>query len=189
MNLITASKRPFRHPVPPEALTYYCHPKHGHRYQHPAWGPDGNLYVANGWIALRFHNFTAAFGSGPETMVDRLRQLPWYSPAYEQPQAWRALDSVTLDIFKEGLFEPWHPQRGHYRVDPVARINHGALVPLVSVQMISRLPRCEIYTSIDRGYPVPFRFNGGEGLLARLTPAAELQATPAVCHLFPILSQ
>jgi hypothetical protein len=185
MNLISASKRPFRHPVPPEALDYFCHPRHGHRYQHPAWSDDGQLYVCNGWVALRFFHFAPEFGGGPPAMVERLRALPWHAGTYEKPEAWRALDQVTLDIFKEGLFEPWHPQAGSYRADPCARINHGALVPLVSLQMISRLPRCEIYTAIDRGYPVPFRFNGGEGLIARLPAAAELLATPAVCHLFP----
>ena len=180
-----ASKRPFGHPVPAAAVEYFLHPKEGHLFGSPAWGRDGKLYVANGWVALRFFNFPAEFGTGPMAAVDRLMKQPWHSARHEDAAAWRRLDDVTLDIFKEGLLEPWHPARLAYRADPCARINFGALVPVVSLQMISRLPRCEIYTALDRDQPVPFRFNGGEGLLARLTPTAEAAATPAICHIFP----
>jgi hypothetical protein len=181
------SKRPFGHPVPALAIDYFCHPAEGHHYAQAAWGRDGKVYASNGWIAIRFFGFSAAFGPGPQTVVDRLGKHVW-SNTYENPSAWRKLDDCTLDLFQEGVFENWKAQengRHLYRIDPCVRINHGTLVPLVSLQLISRLPRCEIYTIIDRSESVRFRFNGGEGLIARLTHAQELQATPALCHLFP----
>lgn len=179
------SKRPFGHPVPAAAIEYFCHPRVGHLLSQPAWGREGALYVANGWVALRFFGFPASFGTGPMEIVDRLRKQAWHNSQHEDKAAWRKLDDVTLDIFKEGLIEPWHAERLAYRADPCVRINFGALVPAVSLQMISRLPRCEIYTALDREQPVPFRFNGGEGLLARLTPSAEAASTPPIAHIFP----
>ena len=179
------SKRPFGHPVPLEALGYFCHPSDGHLFSQPAWGRDGKLYVSNCWVALRFFNFSAAFGEGPQEAVDRLLKQAWHSTRHEDPKAWRKLDDMTLDIFKEGLFSPWQAETLKYRADPCARINFGCLVPVVSLQMVSRLPRCEIYTRLDREGPVPFRFNGGEGLIARLPARAEAVATPAMIHIFP----
>jgi hypothetical protein len=185
MNPLPSSKRPFRHPVPAEAVDYFCHPRAGHALEKPAWGRDSNLYASNGWVAVRFFGFPASMGTGPQTVVDRLQRLRWHSATYEDPKAWRLMDDCTLDIFREGLFEMWKDERGAYRVDPPARINHGTLVPVVSLQLISRLPRCEVYTTVDREMPVPFRFRGGEGLIARLSHAQEAAAGPEVCHIFP----
>lgn len=178
------SKRPFGHPVPAEVVDYYLHPREGHALSEAAWGRDGKLYASNGWVALRFFGLPPELGTGKQEVVERLRRLPWHSGRYEDTKAWRRMDDCTLDIFKEGLFEPWHPERLAYRADPCVRINYGALVPCVSLQMISRLPRCEVYTVLDRLQPVPFRFNGGEGLISRLTDKAEAVATPAMAHIF-----
>lgn len=182
--ILETSKRPFRHPVPVEAIGHFCHPWEKHHYHLPAWGREGKLYASNGFLAVRFFNFTPAEGPGPMAVVDRLMKLPWHSGKFEDAKAWRKLDDVTLDLFREGLFPVWPPTRRAYTVDPCARINHGALVPLVSLQLISRLPRCEIYTTIDRGAPVAFRFNGGEGLIAQLTAGQEAVRTDTVCHIF-----
>jgi hypothetical protein len=186
----TPSKRPFRHPVPIDALDYFCHPVAGHMFEKPAWGRDSKLYVSNCHIALRFFNFTAAQGHGPMAAVDRLLRQRWHTSKWEDPKAWRKLDDVTLDLFREGVFPLWKEadQVLRYRVDPCVRINHGALVPLVSLQAVSRLPRCELYTKVERGEAVAFRFNGGEGLIAQLTHAQELRRTDTVCHLFPSFS-
>lgn len=180
------SKRPFGHPVPAQAIDHFCHPMAGHHYAEAAWGRDGKLYASNGWVAIRFFSFSAAFGPGPQSAVDRLGKLVW-TQKHENEAMWRKLDDCTLDLFQEGVVENWKQHedgRYSYRIDPYVRINHGTLVPLVSLQLISRLPRCEIYTIIDREEPVRFRFNGGEGLIARLTPAQEDQAQEQVCHLF-----
>ena len=185
MNPLPSSKRPFRHPVPAEAVAFFCHPRAGHIYEKPAWGRDGALYASNGWLALRFFGFPASMGTGPQTVVDRLGKLPWHSATYEDPKAWLMTDDCTLDLFRDGVFEMWRDAAGGYRVDPAVRINHGALVPAVSLQLISRLPRCEIYTKLDREMPVPFRFRGGEGLLARLNSGQEAVMSREVCHIFP----
>jgi hypothetical protein len=184
-----ASKRPFRHPVPAEALDYFCHPDPGHLFARPAWGTDGKLYVANCHIALRFYNFSAAFGPGPIAAVERLLKQRWHFSHWEDAKAWRKLDDCTLDLFREGLFAMWQDRGGKmfYRVDPALRVNHGVLVPAASLQAVSRLPRAEIYTTTDRGEPLAFRFNGGEGLVARLTEKQEAAMTDTVCHVFPVI--
>jgi hypothetical protein len=191
MSLPTPSKRPFYHPIPAEALEWFTHPRAGHVYEFPGWGRDGNLYCANGWVAVRFFSFPSSFGTAPMTMVDRLLKLPWRRAQdtsrnlAEPAGTWRALDDCTLDIYRDGIFPMWRDERGGYRVDPAVRINHGALVPAVSLQLIARLPKAEIRTVIDRGEPVAFRFRGGEGLLAQLTHEQQAAASPEVCHIFP----
>lgn len=187
--IMEASKRPFRHPVPAEALDYFCHPDPGHLFALPAWGRDGKLYISNCHVALRFFNFTAAPGGGPMAAVDRLLKQRWHSPRHEDGKAWRKLDDVTLDLFREGIFSMWQDRGGKmlYRVDPAVRVNHGVLVPAASLQAVSRLPRAEIYTTTDRSEPLAFRFNGGEGLIARLTEAQEARRTDTVCHVFPLI--
>lgn len=184
--MMTASKRPFRHPVPVEALDYFCHPAAGHVFERPAWGRDGKLYVSNCHVALRFFNFTAAQGEGPIAAVDRLLKQRWHDGKHEVKESWRKLDDCTLDLFREGLFAMWQEREGRwlYRVDPPARVNHGFLCPVASLQAISRLPRCEVYTAHERGLPLAFRFNGGEGLVAGLTSAQEDRRTDQVCHVF-----
>jgi len=180
-----ASKRPFGHPVPVAAIEYFCHPLAGHRYHQAAWGREGKLYVGNCWVALRFFNFTAAQGPGPMAVVDALGKLPWHDGRHEDPKAWRRLDDVGGDLFREGLFAPWRDDLNAFRADPPVRINHGFLVPAAALQMIYRLPRVEVYTVLDRSCRfVPFRFNGGEGLVARLSEKQADAAGPDVCHLF-----
>lgn len=186
MTIPEPSKRPFRHPVPFEALEYFCHPDPAHLFATPAWGRDSKLYVSNCHLALRFFNFTAAHGPGPMAAVDRLLKQAWHSGKYEDATAWRKLDDCTLDLFREGLFSMWDISSGkpRFRIDPPARVNHGFVCPAASLQAISRLPRCEIYTRYDRGMPLAFRFNGGEGLIAPLSYAQQDRMTDTVCHVF-----
>ncbi len=187
VRLPAASKRPFGHPLPLEAPDYYRHPQAGHLFAQAAWGRDSKLYVSNGYVALRFFHFTAACGPGPQAVVDRLRRQAWPTGKHEDPAAWRKMDDCTLDLFREGIFPPWSlaGEALRYRVDPCVRVNHGVLVPAVSLQAISRLPRCEIYTTTDRTAPLTFRFKGGEGLVARLTEAQEARRSETLCHIFP----
>lgn len=179
------SKRPFRYPVPPLAIRYFCHPWPEHRYHLPAWGRDGKLYAGNCWVAVRFFNFTAAQGPGTMEVVDALRKLPWHNVRHESAAAWRALDDVGGDLFREGLLNPWRVDLSGFRWDPPVCVSDSVLVPAAALQMIYRLPRCEIYTRLDRGCRfVPFRFNGGEGLVARLSERQADAAGPRVCAIF-----
>lgn len=188
MTILESSRRPFRHPVPAEAVPYFCHPVEGHGYHVPAWGRDARLYACNGHVAVRFFNFPADMAPGPQTVVDRLQRLSWHDGRHEDRTAWRKTDDCTLDLFRDGLFEPWEVDeetgRVRYAVDPPARVNHGLLVPLVALQLVSRLPACEIYTAGGRYKPLAFRFRGGEGIIALLSHAQEDAMSPAVCHVF-----
>jgi hypothetical protein len=185
--ILEPSKRPFRHPLPAEVVAWFCHPRAGHVYEAPAFGRDGKLYCSNGFIAVRFFNFPASMGTGPQEMVERLQKLPgWKRPEHEDASAWRKTDDCTLDLFQEGVFPMWREFRGRmqYRVDPAVQVNLTTVVPAVSLQLISRLPRCEVFTAPDRDSPLPFRFNGGEGLVARLSPKQEDAAGPMLCRIF-----
>lgn len=185
--MLESSKRPFRHPVPVEAVPHFCHPEL-EIFQAPAWGEDAMLYASTGWVAVRFFNFPPDSERGQVETVARLRQLTWHTAKYETPAAWRKLDDCTLDLFRDGVRPAWEVDavsgRVRYRWDPVVRINHGLLVPLVSLQLISRLPRCEIYTGGGRMKPLAFRFNGGEGLCALLSHEQENSFERETCHVF-----
>lgn len=190
MSLPALSKQPFRHPVPSEALDYFVHPRPGHHYSAPAWGRDAVLHCSNGWIATRFFGFSAAFGTAPQSLVDRLAKFPWRSRMdrlrdLPDQSTWRKMDDCTLDIFSAGVVPMWRDQRGGYRLDPCVRLNHAALIPCVSLQLISRLPACEICTEVSRGEPVAFRFRGGEGMMATLNHDQEQAATSPIAHIFP----
>lgn len=185
--ILECSKRPFGHPLPVEVLPWFCHPLAGHHYEFPAYGRDGKLYCSNGFIALRFFKFPASFGLGPQTMVERIQKLNgWHRSPHEDAAAWRKLDDCTLDLFREGIFPMWreHEGRMRFRVDPAVEVNVSTLVPAVALQLISRLPRCEIFTAPDRDSPLPFRFNGGEGLVARLNAKQQATAGPLLCRIF-----
>lgn len=183
-------KRPFYHPVPPEALEYFVHPDPAHRYAAPAAGREGMLYCSNGWLAVRFFNFPASFGTGPMTVVDRLRKLPWRKPHNPQtmrgelPGLWRATDDCTLDIYRDGLADMWLPN-GSFNLEHHARFSSLAVLPLVSLQLIARLPATELCTAVDRDAPVPFRFRGGEGLMAQI-PSRLHRPDPEPCIIFPV---
>lgn len=188
--MLPASKRPFHHPVPAAALDYFVHPRPGHHYAAPAWGRDSKLYCSNGYIAIRFFGFPSSFGRAPMTMVDRLLRLPWRSRSeFEKPSDWRSIDDCTGDLFAPGVLPMWKSERGGFCVDPCVRLNHAALLPLASLQLISRLPKAEIYTVIARGQPIPFRFRGGEGLLATLSHTQEAAAAFPAAHIFPQRSE
>jgi hypothetical protein len=184
---LAASKRGFRFPVPTEALGHFLHPVKAELGE-PVWGDDAMLYASNGWVVLRMYSFCPQTPQGRPETYERLRKLHWHRKEYEQVDAWRKVDDCTLDLFREGVLEPWKMEPGNpaatYRWDPVCRINHGLLVPLVSMQLISRLPRCEIYTAGGRYKPLPFRFNGGEGLCALLKHDLEAMDFYEACHLF-----
>ena len=119
------SKRPFRHPVPADALPYFCHPQR-EIYRVPAWGRDAMLYAATGWVAVRFFNFPADMGQGRQETVERLRKLSWHCGKYEDAKAWRKTDDCTLDLFRDGVFDAWEVDdatgRVAYRWDPHDRI-------------------------------------------------------------------
>jgi hypothetical protein len=186
--ILENSKRPFGHPLPVEVLPWFCHPLAGHDYEFPAYGRDGKLYCSNGFIAVRFFNFPSSFGLAPQTMVERIQRLSgWYRSPHEDAKAWRKVDDCTGDLFREGIFPMWREHEGkpRFRGDPAVEVNISTLVPAVSLQLISRLPRCEIFTSPDRDSPLPFRFNGGEGLIARLSARQQAAAGPLLCRIFP----
>ena len=186
MNLLPESKRAFGHPVPAEALPWFCHPEPGHIYHAPVFGADGNLYCSNGYIAVRFFNFTESFGTGGAAMLERLQGLgEWYRSPHEDATAWRKLDDCTLDLFRDGVLPMWDASSGkaRYCVAPAVAVN-ARVVPAASLQLVSRLPRAEVFTAPERHLPVPFRFNGGEGLMARLSDKQTEKAGRMLCRIF-----
>lgn len=190
MTTLEPSKRPFRHPVPAEAVPWFCHPWDKHHYHAPVWGEDARLYACNGWVAARFFNFPPDMAQGPPETLERLHALNWHNSRWEAKDAWRKTDDCTLDLFQDGVLPMWQlvnrRLRFHWR--PFVRVNHGLLIPAVSLQLISRLPACEIYTGAGRSVPVAFRFKGGEGLLGCLSHNQETAATDEpggqLCHIF-----
>lgn len=185
------TKKHFHHPIPVDAMHLFCSPS-------PEWdwmtspvyeSATSRYYCTNRWIYIRFDNFPC-LGIGWEIGPREAHRIDFFNwkrcEKFEQTVVgkwgegnvggWRKLDDVTLDIYSSGIVQPWELKRGRiaYQWQDVVRVGRAALVPVVSLQMVSRLPRCEIDTRIERreggGFkPVPFVFKGGCGFLGCLT--------------------
>jgi len=120
-------------------------------------------------------------------MLERLQGLGgWYRSPHEDAGAWRKLDDCTLDLFRDGVLPMWDASSGkaRYCVAPAAAVNASRVIPAASLQLVSRLPRAEVYTAPERHSPVPFRFNGGDGLMARLSDQQTEKAGRMLCRIF-----
>ena len=179
-----ASKRPFTHPLPADALEHFVHPGRGHVF-HPAFRHplDGSVIAASA-VALRCRAGRgidpAEYPSPTEEALRRIDALPWdrFPNAATQPKAWRCLDDHRGTLYADPVL-PVHvltPRGIRIRLDGTnVRICGAPIVPLVILQLLARPPTPELYTAgCSLTGPVLFRFAGGEGIIPHygLTVAA-----------------
>lgn len=173
---MTASRSPFPSPLQLGVLDWFVHPRPGHVFARPAW-QESFVLVANGYLALRLHrgywtetDFMPADGD----FLARFEALPW-SRFEGIPDEWRAMDDIRGTLYRSAPVYPWTEK---HRCAPsrVWRVNGSFLARLSHLQLIARLPRCEVHLGImSQDAPLLFRFNGGIGMLAadpRLTEAS-----------------
>lgn len=191
MTIPAPSKRPFGSPLTTEALPYFCHPRLAvfrQAVRHPA---DGLIYAASGFVACRFRTgrwFAEEFPPAPEEFIERVGALPWglfeSDPARLVPPEWRTLDDKRGTLYRDPPRDLWLADGKMNRDTPVLTCG-GPLVPLALLQLLGRLPRCEVRMTSGPRSPLLFRFNGGEGMVPPLFPLAVRPPVPAFALFIP----
>jgi len=186
------SKRPFGSPLTEDVLPYFCHPwlpVFRHPVRHPE---DGLIYAASGFVALRVRTgrwFPEEFPAPSAEWLERTAALPWalFAPDYKPtaPPDWRALDDKRGTLYRDPPLDLFHPGTGKYNRDTLVRTVGGPLVPLAMLQLIARLPRCEVRMTAGSTSPLLFRFNGGEGIVMPLHTLAVREPAPAFSLFVP----
>lgn len=166
------SKLAFRYPLPADALRMFCHPAARSGLSVPM-RMGAEIVAANGYLAIRCNRGAWMDADFPEAWTDfktRVEKLPW-ARWDALKDDWRALDEVRGTLFRYAEIGVWLDQRnvvGKLAPSPVVWACGGIPVRLSMLQLISRLPRCEVYTGpCDRSDPLWFRFSGGRGVIAR----------------------
>lgn len=161
-------RQSYPYPIPADALLAFCRPD---RAMHPLAKPcrgDGEVMAANGYVALRAHRgrwLDRDYAPAGAEFLERLGKIPWNRFLQVQDTDWRALDLVAAALWARGEIEPW--LRGKMAPTPVWRVDEIP-VRLSLLQLIARLPRCEVATGpATPDQPLFFRFTGGRGAIAR----------------------
>jgi hypothetical protein len=165
----SSEKSGFPSPLQIGVLEYFCHPAPGHVLAAPAHY-DGQALAGNGYMALRVDRglWTARdFEEAPAGFLTRFLALPWRDVSGLPAGEWRALDDVRGNLYRYAPIRPW-TDKHRCAPTPVWRVGRSFLARLSHLQMLARLPRCEVYAGpADREEPLRFRFAGGHGMLAR----------------------
>jgi hypothetical protein len=152
----------FPYPLQIGALESFCHPDPCHVYAKPAYH-DGQALAGNGFILIRVSRglwMPSDFEAPPAGFMTRFQAAPWKALDPESPE-WRSLDEIKGDLFRFGQKGAWLNEK--CAPSPVWRVGGSFLARQTHLQMIARLPRCEIL--LGQG-PLHFRFSGGIGILA-----------------------
>lgn len=168
------SKRPFGSPLTDAVLPYFCHPRlevFRQAVRHPA---DGLIHAASGFVAIRCRTgrwFPEEFPAPSDEWLDRTAALPWATfepdPRYLGAPDWRLMDDKRGSLYRDPPLDLWLPD-GKLNRDTLIHTCGGPLVPLALLQLIARLPRCEVRMTSGDQSPLLFRFNGGEGIVMPL---------------------
>lgn len=155
-------KTPFRFPLTVGDIELFTHPREDHTFRRPHF-IDGALCAGNGHIAIRSTSgrwMASDFTPAPSEFLQRFSSLPWGAIHGESPE-WRAMDDVRAMVYRYGSVGIWTDKlkRGP---SPVVEIGKHHLIRLSHLQLISCLPRCEVYAGpVTRHDPLFFRYNGG----------------------------
>lgn len=172
----------FPYPLQIGALESFCHPREEHIFSRPAYH-DGQALAGNGYMLLRVHRglwMASDFEEPPAGFLTRFLSAPWKELDPKSPD-WRSLDEIKGSLYRFGVKGAW--LNGKCAPSPVWRVGGSFLARMSHLQMIARLPRCEIL--IGHG-PLHFRFTGGMGILAsdpKLTAASFEVFKPEYCPL------
>jgi hypothetical protein len=161
------NKAPFPFPLQLGALDWFCHPYERHDFAHPVWH-DGEALAANTYMALKFSKGlwkASDFAPASESYLARFHKLPW-ARFHAIPDDWKSLDDIRGHLYRSATIIPWH--NGGTAPSPVWRVGDVFLARLSHLQLIARLPRCQVHVpaSMSRETPLLIRFNGGIGMLA-----------------------
>lgn len=162
------SKAPFPFPIQFYCLELFCHPSSVSPLHAPAL-IDGDAYAGNGFMALRasrgLWHPTDFQPCSPEAAA-RLKSLPWTSQPPDGPD-WQKLDDIRGNLYRYGAISLW-TQKNTFTPTPVWRIADNHLIRLSFLQLLARLPNCEIFAGdCLPTAPLYARFNGGQVIIPR----------------------
>lgn len=169
----------FPYPLQMGSLEAFCHGDERHPLGRPYWH-EGEAIAVSGYVALRAKSRNwdeKDFEKMPGKLVERLEKQPWgtLKHAVKDELQWRMLEDANL--FRFGAIAPW--LNGKVAPTRIVRVNELHLVRLSFLQLVARLPRCEVYLGVTE--TLLFRFSGGVGMLMkddRLTEAGFSIFTP-----------
>jgi hypothetical protein len=166
-----SSKTPFPYPLQLGALEEFCHPATCHLLSAPhvtGSGRDSAVLAGNGYLAIRVSRglwMDSDFSPAPPGFFARLEKLPWGRHGDLPAGDWRAMHDVRPSLFRKPPISPWLGAR--VAPSPVCCVAERHRIRLHHLQLISRLPRCEIWcgdaTVME---PLFFRFSSGAGIIA-----------------------
>ena len=181
------SAQVFSYPLKFSTLKEFCHPQPGHVFERPAI-LDGEALAGNGYILLRAkrgHWLECDFYSPHSRFISRFVKAPWRD--LDNKDDWRPLDAIRPQLFHFGIvpaFIDWKRAPS-----PVWHVGGVFLARLSHLQLIARLPGCEVLPPKGRALdaePLHFRFHGGRGMIAH-DPLLELSSyrvfAPQYCPL------
>lgn len=170
----------FSYPMRMHVLDEFRHPAEWHGLHHARRHGD-EVLAGNGYVAIRVKRgmwLESDHAPASAEFLSRWGKLPWKRfEALEND--WRATDSQSGKLFAKAEIGFWMDERP--APSPVWRVNEATLVRLSLLQLVARLPRCEIYTgrqNMNEG--VFLRFSGGIGIIA-----ADPRLTLASAEFFP----
>jgi len=176
------SKKGFPFPLPRHALGEFCHPAAGSVFDRPRFH-EGYTWTGNTHLALKISKGNWMDGEiesaedAPE-FLKRIRKLDWNAP-FDRPE-WSLLEEVAPRLFGRKAIGLW--LNGKTNASPVVMVGGRFRARLSVLQLVSRLPRVEVYTGpADRSAPLWLRFSGGCGVIAR---ASSLDNTPPAFAIF-----
>lgn len=153
------------YPLPQAALAEFCHPGAWHVFAAPARG-DSEIMACNGYLALRAHRgawLDREIPAASADFMERFGKIPWGRYVKIRDEAWRPLGELRAKLEFHGRIEPW--LKGRPAPSPVWRVDEFR-VRLAWLQLIARLPRCEVATGqATDDCPLFFRFSGGRGAI------------------------
>lgn len=169
----------FPYPITLEAVAEFCHPDPANVFGQPfRWGDD--WAVANGFAVMRVRSFLDCDREAPEA-VARIEALPWsfFAPRRDDElgtagsrtdaKAWGKLDDKRPALWKHGKSPFWQQTAaGAWFRRTLRRVEvgeSGVQVTVPGLQLVSKLPRAEVFTGRTALPWCFFRFNGGEGML------------------------
>ena len=163
--MIEPSKRGFPYPLQMGSLEAFCHVVEAHDLGRPYWH-QGEAVAVSGYVAVRAARglwVKSDFEEMPAGLVERLERLPWgvFARAIKDEAQWRVLAEANL--FRFGAIGAW--LKGRPAPTRVVRVNDTHLVRLSFLQLVARLPRCEVYLGPTE--VLIFRFSGGIGMMMK----------------------
>lgn len=161
------SKNDFGYPLPEYALADFCCAAAGvlsRPMRH-----EGEIIAANGYVALRAYRgrwLDSDFPPASPEYMARINALPWERYQKLAADEWRTLTDARAHLYRRGRMGLLRAGTARLAPSPVWLVGH-VLVRLTLLQLIDRLPRCEVWTGNGGpGQPLWFRFTGGRGAIA-----------------------